>query len=135
MRGDTDESAGAANDLNSYFRNLAPNDGMPSGDTSFDACIASARQSFLILRWQRVLFDQSTLARMYLTRRSVYQESLLGMKVDLFNPILLEAQPEARDAMPSPIHLMMANRVPTFIFRRRMSPSKVADARPTSHPM
>lgn len=48
------------------------------------------------------------------------QESLLGMKVDLFNPILLEAQPEARDAMPSPIHLMMANRVPTFIFRRWM---------------
>ena len=43
MRGDTDESAGAANDLNSYFRNLAPNDGMPSGDTSEDASIASAR--------------------------------------------------------------------------------------------
>lgn len=48
---------------------------MPSGDTSFDACIASARPSFLILRWQRVLFDQSTLARMILTRRSS-QESL-----------------------------------------------------------
>lgn len=95
-RGDTDESAGATNDLNSfrrtwhrlsldvsmtlgvrdtyaqngrghrdmpgrdtatlmtisqgsthcrvpYFRNLAPNDGMPRGDTSEDACIASAR--------------------------------------------------------------------------------------------
>ena len=34
-----------------------------------------ARLSFLILRWQRVLFDQSTLARMILTRRSS-QESL-----------------------------------------------------------
>ena len=45
------------------FRNLAPNDGMPSGDTSFDASIASARPSFLILRSTRVLFDRSTLAR------------------------------------------------------------------------
>ena len=66
-------------------RNLAPNDGMPSGDTSEDASIASARQSFLILRWQRVLFDQSTLARMILTRRSS-QESFLGMKGNLLNP-------------------------------------------------
>lgn len=67
---------------------------MPSGDTSEDASIASARQSFLILRWQRVLFDQSTLARMYLTRRSVYQESLLGMKGNLLNPTT-EALPAA----------------------------------------
>ena len=48
---------------------------MPSGDTDLTASIDSASPSFLILRWQRVLFDQSTLARMIPARRSP-QESL-----------------------------------------------------------
>ena len=73
------EETGAVTVIQSFgdCRNLAPQrswDGLMTGrnlspQLPWLKC-RHARLSFLILRWQRVLFDQSTLVRMNLTRRS-----------------------------------------------------------------